>query len=326
MMSKRALVTGGAGFIGSHLLRSLSESGSYDLLVSADVGEPRFVVPGVQYKVCDVRKPIPDDTCPGATEIYNLAAVHTTPGHEDWEYYWTNVLGAVHACDFARRMSVDRMAFASSIAVYGPSEEPKDEYTVPAPEIAYGKSKLCGEKIHELWQAERPDIRKLVVVRPAVIYGYQERGNFARLARLLRSGKFIYPGRTDTVKACGYVTDLVRSICFMLDRPERKITYNFAHQQRYTTKDVCHAFASVAGYRPPRLVFPIWLMLAGGAAFEILAKLGIGTSINRARVMKLYRSTNIVPRILEEMKFPYQFDLEASLSDWRATSPSGQFD
>lgn len=324
-MAKTALVLGGAGFIGSHLLSHLASSGKYDKLVSGDICSPRFSVPGVEYAQVDVRKPISDEVCPGVTEIYNLAAVHTTPGYEDWEYYWTNVLGATHVSDFARRSGVTSLVFASSISVYGASEQIKDEDSPLGPTSAYGCSKLCAEKIHRLWQAERPESRRLVVVRPAVIYGYTERGNFTRLANLLLKRCFVFPGRTDTIKACGYVKDLVHSVTFMLDRPDSIITYNFCHAERYTTAQICEAFSRVAGYAQPKLTVPLAPMLVGGWIFEVMAKMGLRTSINRARVLKLVRSNNIVPKRLVEAGFPFTYDLDASLADWQKASNNGKF-
>ena len=324
-MQKTALVLGGAGFVGSHLLSHLASSGKYTKLVSGDIRSPRFVVPGVEYVEVDARMPIPDDICPGITEIFNLAAVHTTPGHEDWEYYWTNVLGATHVLDFARRSGVSNVIFTSSISVYGDSEEMKDEDSPLVPTSAYGGSKLCAEKIHRLWQAEFPESRRLVVVRPGVIYGYMERGNFTRLAGLLQKNRFIFPGRTDTIKACGYVTDLARSMTFMLDRPDKVTTYNFCHAEHYTTAQICEAFSQVAGYEQPKLTVPLTLMLIGGRIFEIMAKMGLRTSINRARVLKLVRSNNIVPKRLSEAGFTYSYDLNAALADWQKTSGNGRF-
>jgi nucleoside-diphosphate-sugar epimerase len=325
-MSRKALVLGGGGFIGSHLLKYLSSTGEYDLLVSGDIKKPRFDVPGVQYKTIDVCQPIPDDVCPGCTEIYNLAAVHTTPGHEDWEYYWTNVLGATHACDFARRQGVNQIVFTSSIAVYAPTEDPLDEDVDCKPISAYGRSKFAAEKIHKLWQAEQPETRKLVVIRPGVIYGYTERGNFTRLAKLLPKKRFAYPGRKDTIKSCGYVKDLVRSFRFVLDLQKPVITYNFCHPNRYTSEDICNAFSRVAGFPVANRVLPLSLMLTAGRVFEIASKLGLKTSINRARVMKLNRSTNIIPKNLTQMQFNFQYDLDSSLKDWQATSSGGNFD
>jgi GlcNAc-P-P-Und epimerase len=324
-MGKSAIIFGGAGFIGSHLLAHLSASGEYSSLTSADIVPPRFEVPGVRYLTVDVRQPISDELAQGVTEIFNLAAVHTTPGYEDWEYYWTNVLGATHVADFARRNSISRILFTSSISVYGPSEKEKSEDSILEPESAYGCSKLCAEKVHRLWQAERPAERQLVVVRPAVIYGYTEHGNFTRLAHLLAHKSFVYPGRKDTIKACGYVKDLVRSMTFVQALDQPTFTYNFCHPQHYSTEQICRSFSRAAGYAEAKRLVPLAPMLFGGWVFEQLSKIGLKTSINRARVMKLVRSTNIVPKRLIEHNFPYAFDLDASLADWLQQSGGQKF-
>jgi len=322
-MGKTAIVFGGAGFIGSHLLQQLAASGEYAQLVSADIGAPRFNVSGVEYRFADVRRPLADELCLGVTEIYNFAAVHTTPGYEDWEYYWTNVLGATHVCDYARRQGTKRVVFTSSISVYGPTEDMKDEDSALAPESAYGCSKFCAEKIHQQWQAEQADQRRLVVVRPAVIYGYTERGNFTRLASLLSKRRFVFPGRKDTVKSCGYVKDLTRSIGYMLERCKGTSVYNFCHPERYTTEEICASFSRVAGFGPATLVLPLWPMLFGGWVFEQFARMGMKTSINRARVMKLVRSNNILPKRLQAEGFDYRYDLDAALADWSKDSQLG---
>jgi len=325
MASKSAVVFGGAGFIGSHLLKALVASGEYASVVSGDIQHPRFVVKGVDYKRVDVTKPIPEDVSPNATEIYNLAAVHTTPGHPDWEYYWTNVLGATHCADFARRVGCKRIVFTSSISVYGASEEPKDENSALMPDSAYGRSKLCAEEIHAQWINEDPEQRRLVVVRPAVIYGYTERGNFTRLAHLMAKGRFLFPGRKDTIKACGYVEDLVRSFRFALDRDQTHLIYNFAHVERFTTEAICDAFTEVAGYDKAKHVVPISLMMMAGLSFELLNILGLRNSINRARIRKLYRSTNILPDKLAELGFEYRYDLMQSIRHWREMSGEHTF-
>lgn len=257
--------------------------------------------------------------------LFNLAAVHTTPGHEDWEYYHTNILGACNVCRYASDTGAQRIVFTSSIAVYGPGEAPRDEDSGTAPVSAYGRSKAMAEAIHELWQAERADQRRLTIVRPAVIYGQAERGNFTRLANLLAKGRFVYPGRKDTIKSCGYVKDLVSSMLFFAAKPDAKTVYNFCYPERYTSEDICAAFSEAAGYKPPRIVAPIGLMLLGVLAFELLSKLGIRTKINRARVKKLYHSTNIVPKRLQEASFRFGYTLRDSLTDWQHTSPTRDF-
>ncbi len=323
----RVIVFGGAGFIGSHLLQWLASGHPGVELYSVDIAEPRFRVIGATYLKHDLRSPLPLDLCgDGPALIVNLAAVHVTPGHEDWEYYWTNVLAATNVCRFASGIGADHIIFTSSISVYGPSEEPKDEDSAPLPASAYGRSKLLAEKIHEQWQLEDPTVRSLTIARPAVIYGLYEYGNFTRLARLLARGRFVYPARKNTIKSCGYVKDLVASLIHMKDRTSGVLTYNFCYPQRTTTEDVCNAFCKVSGYGSPRLVAPRQIMLAAAWGFEGLSATGIKTSINRDRIRKLVMSTNIVPKRLQEAQFSFAFDLLTSLADWRAASPSGGFD
>jgi GlcNAc-P-P-Und epimerase len=327
MANRQAIVFGGAGFIGSHLLKRFAETRRYDRLFSVDIGTPRFTSEGVDYLNFDVRQPIPSGLCgKGPFDIFNFAAVHTTPGHEDWEYYWTNVNGATNVCKFASDVDADYLLFTSTMGVYGPTEAPKDENSTLEPTSAYGRSKILAERIHQSWQADHPERRRLTIVRPGVIYGLAEHGNFTRLSRVLRQRRFVYPGRTDTIKACGYVEDLVSSMIQMGDRNDGVFLYNFSHAQRYTSKDICSAFAKVAGYPEPQVVVPFWLLSLVAFGFEVLSIVGLKTDINRARVRKLYQSTNMVPERLREVGFQYRYDLAAGLSAWKQSSRMSDFD
>lgn len=324
--STQAIVFGGAGFIGTHLLDLLVRAGKYERVISVDIDEPRARVNGVDYLEMDVRDPI-DSTLGGGSpaDIFNLAAIHVTPGHPEGDYYYTNVLGAVNVCRFAQETGSKNIIFTSTIAVYGPSETPVDEDTPPAPVTAYGRSKISAEAIHRLWQAETPD-RRLTIVRPAVVYGLYEGGNFTRLSRLLEKGAFVYPGRTDAIKSCGYVKDLVASMLFMAARNEGVQVYNFCYQHRTSISDICSAFCQAAGYRIPRLTIPMWFMNLAVLPFEMLQAFGIKTGINRSRVRKLVFSTNILPKHLFESGYPFQYTLTSSLAEWKQSSRVKDFD
>jgi nucleoside-diphosphate-sugar epimerase len=322
----QAIVFGGAGFIGTHLMTRLVASGNYNRIVAVDIGKPRTRVDGVEYVHHDVRGPIDPKLGGGMpADIFNLAAIHVTPGHPEGDYYYTNVMGAVNVCRFAKETSSRNVIFTSSISIYGPTEAPLDEDATPAPVSAYGRSKLSAEAIHRLWQLEHPD-RRLTIVRPAVIYGHHERGNFTRLSRLLERRAFIYPGRTDTIKSCGYVKDLVSSMFFMASRNDSLSIYNFCYEHRYTIREICSAFSQAADYPKPTTTIPIWLMNLAVLPFEMLHTVGIKTGINRDRIRKLWFSTNILPKRLVASGFRFDYDLASSLAEWRRESTIKDFD
>src|SRR3984957_1838689 len=186
--SKQAIVFGGAGFIGTHLLQFLMVSRKYERLTSVDINEPRTRIAGVEYLYHDVRDPIDLKLSGGApADIFNLAAIHVTPGHPEGDYYYTNVLGAVNVCRFAKETGSQNVLFTSSISIYGPSENALDEDAPPAPVSAYGRSKLSAEAIHRLWQSESPG-RRLTIVRPAVIYGLHCARSFKEQSTRLNKG------------------------------------------------------------------------------------------------------------------------------------------
>ena len=191
-----AIVFGGSGFIGSHLARHLLENGICSQVVLADVERPDSKRGGhvlddllkaskVEYVCCDVRTPESFANLP-AVDIgmaFSLAAVHREPGHEPREYFETNLPGAENVCAWAEHVGCDHIVFTSSIAPYGPCEEARTEASVPCPETAYGSSKLAAEKIHLAWQRADPANRRLVIVRPGVVFGPGEGGNVTRLIR-----------------------------------------------------------------------------------------------------------------------------------------------
>src|SRR3984957_9553307 len=186
--STQAIVFGGAGFIGTHLLKLLASSGKYNRVISVDINEPRALTDGVDYLHHDVRNPIDIKLGGGSpADIFNLAAIHVTPGHPEGDYYYTNVLGAVNVCRFAKETGSQNVLFTSSISIYGPSEKALDEDAPPAPVSAYGRSKLSAEAIHRLWQSESPG-RRLTIVRPAVIYGLHCARSFKEQSTRLNKG------------------------------------------------------------------------------------------------------------------------------------------
>jgi nucleoside-diphosphate-sugar epimerase len=312
---EKVVVFGGSGFIGTHLCKRLAASG--ESVVSVDLRLPSSLPPGVEFKAHDVRNLEGLDISGPIKRIYNLAAVHTTPGHPVHQYYETNVLGALEVTAFARRRQVTEIIFTSSISIYGPSEETKTELSAPAPVSAYGWSKLLAERAHDQWQAEEPG-RRLVTCRPAVVFGLGEGGNFTRLARLLRKGVFVYPGRRDAVKACFYVEDLLDAIETARRHNDEKVLFNGCYPDRYTLEQIVEAFRSRHMPRAHTITLPRAAVTSAAAMLRPVAAAGLG--IHPDRVLKLVRSTDIAPQWLQSRQLIGPGRLEAALQHWSAAS------
>ena len=314
------IVFGGSGFIGSHLLRRLLATHA-GRLISADIRPPKARLDGVTYVEADVR-----DLSGFAVEgpvatIYNLAAVHTTPGHPTHEYYETNVAGATQVAALARRIACRDIVFTSSISVYGPSEETKTEASPPAPESAYGWSKWLAEGIHRAWLDEADD-RRLLIVRPAVIFGAGEGGNFTRLATLLKKGLFVFPGRRDTIKACFYVEDLLEAVQRAHDLGQRYILFNGSYPDRYTIEEIVTAFRAAHFQKARTVTVPHAALMAAATLARPMSAAGVG--IHPERITKLVRSTDILPGWLQAQGWAEPGRLPAALARWSAQS-EGRF-
>lgn len=284
----RALITGGSGFIGTHIARRLRSDGVE--VLSVDLKAPREKLEGATYVTADVRE-ISTLDLPDVDTIWNLAAVHTTPGHSDHEYYDTNVSGASEITRYAAQRGVSELVFTSSISVYGPSEERKTELSTPNPTSAYGKSKLMAEKIHDAWQMEDAT-RRLTIVRPAVVFGQGEGGNFARMADLLKKGVFIFPGRRDAVKSCIYVEHLIDLMLEARSSGSNRVLLNGAYPECPTLEQIVKTLQG--RYFPEAKLIDVPRVAVMVAAKAIGALNGVG-GIHPDRVTKLLKSTYVYP-------------------------------
>ena len=303
------IVFGGSGFIGQHLVGYLgSENGCFDIN-SED-----------NSKYCDVRKPLEIES-KSITAIYNLSAIHKTPGHEYYEYFETNIKGAENICNFAREKNINTIVFTSSIAPYGTWEDEKTEDSLPLPTSAYGSSKLVAEEIHKRWQAEKPNERKLIIVRPGVVFGQNEGGNFTRLYRAMKKRRFFYPGRKDTKKAAIYVKDLVRIMVEMADKENPGVhLYNTVYTPVHSIQEICETMAKVTGVKEPKFKIPAGVLTFAAASINVFGKM-IGKTfdgIHPDRVKKLMVSTNINGQKLLDHGYKMEFSLEEAIADWYA--------
>lgn len=336
-MQNVAVVFGGAGFIGSLFAKYLLDNGFFDKVYLFDLESFEekdssyrrgniFNDSRLQVIVGDVRKLIEWSPDEKVTLTANFAAVHREPGHKDFEYYETNLLGAKSVCAWAERVGCNRIIFTSSISPYGPSEAVKDEQALPVPATAYGGSKLAAEKIHQIWQAKDDVNRRLVIVRPGVVFGPGEGGNVSRLIKAVLHRYFFYMGNRATRKAGVYVKELCNAMWWVLQQQEAKdervSLFNMSMNPGPSIEEYVNAVCTVAGVKRTVPAVPYPLLLTAAYAIDAIARpLGISHPFSPVRIRKLVRSNNILPTYLAENGYPYQYTLESAFADWKQSCP-----
>lgn len=196
----RALVTGGAGFIGSHVVEDLVAAG-YEVAVLDDLstGRRENLPPGVELVVADIRDGAAVDAAvarlrPALVSHHAAQTSVAVSVREPAADAATNVVGTVNVLEAARRHGVERFVFASTGgAIYG--EVPEDERAgvgrAPAPFSGYACAKLAAEGYLDYYR--RAHGLRTVVLRYANVYGprqdpHGEAGVVAIFVDRLRQG------------------------------------------------------------------------------------------------------------------------------------------
>lgn len=170
-MSKQVLVTGGAGYIGSHACLALLEAG-YEVVVLDNLCNSSAVALQRLATLCGsepafVNGDIRDRSCLDSLfAAYDIGAVLHFAGLKavgesvamPLSYYDNNVTGSLVLLEAMQAAQVDRLVFSSSATVYGdPHAVPIKEDFPVGPTNPYGHSKLMVEQILADWQAANPD-------------------------------------------------------------------------------------------------------------------------------------------------------------------------
>jgi nucleoside-diphosphate-sugar epimerase len=198
------LVTGGTGFVGSHLVERLHELG-VTVRCLARRGSALDRLPrGVEVVYGDLRSGAGlRDAAEGAGAVIHAAGV--TKALDKSEFYRGNVEGTRNLVRVCEETGPERFVHVSTLAAIGPSRDrrPLSEDAEPHPLTHYGKSKLAAE--HAVLESKLAP--RAVIVRPAVVFGPRDTDVF-QIFRAANQGLLVRIGRAESLAAIIYVKDL----------------------------------------------------------------------------------------------------------------------
>ena len=96
---------------------------------------------------------------------------------------------------------------------------------------------------------------------------------------------------------------------------DKIIVYNFCYERPYTIEDICDTYARVGELRKPKVVIPLRVMIWLASTALSLDHVGLHNEFHPERILKLFRSTHIVPEGLRKAGFHFETDLEEALRD-----------
>ena len=236
-MSDLDLVTGGAGYFGSTLIRRLLADGRKVRIL--DVHRLDEPLPGVEEIQADVRdREAVARACAGVSVAYhNVAQV---PLAKDRAAFWSvNEGGTRNVLDACVEQKVTKIVHTSSSAVYGaPQKNPVDEATPPRPQEEYGRAKLAADELCRQYAERGLDV---TVIRPRTIMGHGRLGIMQILFEWVRNGRNIpVLGRGDNLYQFVHAEDLADA-CVRAARRDGADLFNVGAERFGTMRETLEA-------------------------------------------------------------------------------------
>ncbi|EKN3948949.1 NAD-dependent epimerase/dehydratase family protein [Yersinia enterocolitica] len=298
---------GGSGFIGTNLAKLFTEKNiEFTIMdkVKSDVYPDRW-------KYCDVTEYNGLlSSLRGHDTIINLAAEHKDNVRPISLYYQVNVDGAKNICNAADELNIKNIVFTSSVAVYGFVEKDTDESGEYAPFNHYGKSKLEAEKIYDAWFTSSPD-KKLVTIRPTVVFGVGNRGNVYNLFRQIATGKFLMIGSGENEKSMAYVENVATFLKLTLSFPVGYHLINYVDKPDFTMNELSTVIYTCLDKNSKVIRVPYVVGVCAGYIFDFLAKVsGKELPISSIRIKKFCAKTQFSSMNVGAYNFIAPFSLQ----------------
>ncbi|MEE4378785.1 MAG: NAD-dependent epimerase/dehydratase family protein [Candidatus Competibacteraceae bacterium] len=319
------LVTGGTGFIGSHLIRNLLQNkAQVRVLVRphSTLTDGRFDVHFGDLENADTLL----SACHAIDTVFHVAGfAHAENTPQTADYHWRiNAEGTRRLLDSAVQAGVKRFIFLSSVLAAGPGGPLciNEQWPLP-PQTPYGKAKRAAEN----WVLDAGKRYPLHVanLRPALVYGAGVKGNLKRLLSIAqRNGVPALPdgGKRSMI----HVEDVSQAALLAAAHPAAHLkTYILTDGQEYSSQDIINLTRLALGKPPPVWQIPRMVLSALAKLGDCTAGMKIGImgfnseTFNKLLGWSWYSSE----KIQRELGFQPIHTLAAALSDMMETRRAG---
>lgn len=275
-------VTGGTGFVGSHVVRSLLEAGySVRALVRPHSCLDNLAGLDLELVKGDLNDEHLTSLMRGCEAACHVAAHYSLWQRDRPQLHRTNVFGTRNVLQSARSAGVERVVYTSSVAAIGvkPHGQPADEsHQSPMEDLisAYKQSKCAAEREAHQAAARGQDI---VIVNPSTPIGARDIKPTPTGEIILRFLQRRMPAYVNTGLNFIDVRDVARGHVLALERGQTGERYILGHQN-LTLKAFLDQLAAITGLPAPQRTVPLWLPLSVAWFDErVLGRLGKTPSV-----------------------------------------------
>jgi nucleoside-diphosphate-sugar epimerase len=314
----KAIVTGGAGFIGSHLIEALLAEGSDVTCVERRGGGRGWLgdLPvGFEPIGLDDEAAL-RGILEGAEVVFHLAGL--TEAVRPTDLYAVNTEGTASVLRAAATFngSAPRIILMSSLAACGPCRngEPLTPDSVPFPLSHYGNSKLLAEAVVHAFEDRVPT----TIVRLPSVYGPREKAVLT-LFRMIRRGVALTVGGWERQVSLIYVKDVVQGLIAAARTPDAAgRTYCLSHPTPVTWAEFAGAGGRAVGRRPRLLSLPTSVARAVAVGCEAVARVARRAAVlNRDRVRELAQERWVCDpaRAIREIGFAPSYPIDRGVTE-----------
>jgi UDP-glucose 4-epimerase len=251
----RILVTGGAGFIGSHIARHWSDRGAEVVVLDNLLTGRRANVDGIRLAEGSILdRELLMRLSADVDYVFHLAALISVAESMEWPARCVdiNVTGTLNVLEAARAAGVRKVVLSSTAAVYGELEGPVSEASCTRPISPYGVTKLDGELYLEMYRREYG--LPTVSLRYFNVFGPRQdtRSPYSAVVptfieRALRGDDLVIHGDGTQTRDFVYVGDAVAANVMVAERSDLTGVYNVGHGRTTTIRELAETIIALVG-------------------------------------------------------------------------------